>query len=338
MINLTILIHGLLGSYEGVEKHDRPGFPAIETLLSRSGIQRIKTGSFYRNLCDCFGLNVPDGSDLPVASLSRLVDSAERPEGTWIRADPVNLAPGRDGLVMSDPSSLALSQHDAIILAASIEDLFIGENWKFEVPVSKRWYLNLPAAPVIRTTELDCVAGREIQTFMPEGQDSKKWLQIINEIQMLLHDCEINKAREKRGELTVNSLWFWGAGELPDILPRRWTRVCSDDPVAQGLAMLSGTPFYELPFSTSEVINGDSDSGEILMASSLGLSGLQGNYSMWLEEVEKMEQHWFEPLLDAVRQDAIGKVTIITDGYRFKFNRRSFLKIWRGKKSVIDYR
>lgn len=338
MINLTILIHGLLGSYQDIEEGDRPVFPALETLLSRAGRQRIPGCSFYRSLCSSFNLNAPHDSDLPIASLSRLVDSAERPEGIWVRADPVHMTAGRDGLVMSDPSALSLSQHDAIILAASIEDLFMEEKWRFEVPLSKRWYLNLPIEPAIKTSELDCVAGRHIQPFLPKGEDRKKWLRLSNEIQMLLHDCEINKEREKRGELTVNSLWFWGIGILPEILPRQWTRIYSDDTVAQGLAMLSGTRFYELPFSTSEIINSDNPAGEILMASSGKLSGLPGNYSLWLEAVKDMEESWFAPLIDALRQDVLGRITIITDGYRFKFNKRSFLKFWCGKKSVIDYR
>ena len=55
---------------------------------------------------------------------------------------------------------------------------------------------------------------------------------------MLLHEHPCNQRREQRGELAVNSLWFWGAGT--DSRPRadvRFDAVWSDDPAARGLAL-----------------------------------------------------------------------------------------------------
>ena len=255
-----------------------------------------------------------------------------------MRADPVHLMAGRDGVHLVDSSSLSLTQHDAIIFAAILEGLFNEYNWKLEVPLPERWYVRLTQKPAITTKEVDSVTGKDIQRYLPAGPDSKEWLRLFNEIQMLLHGCEINREREQRGELAINSLWFWGIGELPDILPRKWGRIYSNDPVAQGLAMLSGTEFMELPDDFNEVVASCDNGGDVLAACATVLSGSKyQDINVWLGSLEQVEQLWFKPLLEAISQKLLGKLVVITDGYEFTVNRYSFLRFWRRRKSVIDY-
>ena len=338
MFRLTLLLPGLLGSFTGLPVDEKPKFPAVESLLARAGIRRTPHRSFYRCLCELSGLSGPDSSDLPLAALSRLVDGAERPEGIWMRADPVHLAAGRDGIRLVDSSSLSMTQHDAIIIAATLEGLFKEYQWRLEVPLPERWYVRLPQHPAITTWEIDSVSGRNIRPYLPAGPDSSGWLRLTNEIQMLLHDCEMNSEREQRGILPINSLWFWGIGELPEILPRTWTRLYSNDPVAQGLAMLSGTEFAQLPSGFSEVANNGDSGGNVLVACKDALSSSKKqDINIWLDSLEQMEQHWFGPILDAIRQKSLHELVIITDGHEFTINRYSFLRIWRRQKSIIDH-
>lgn len=338
MINLTLLIPGLLGSFAGLMREDKPQFPAVETLLAKANIQRVPSCSFYQTLCDLFDLEKPAAGDLPIAPLSRLVDDAGRPDGIWMRADPIHLAAGRDGVVLVDSSSLSLSQHDAIILAAALEGLFLEENWQLEIPLSKRWYIKLPENPDITTVEIDNVIARDIHPYMPNGPERNRWLRLMNEIQMLLHNCEINKEREKQGKLSINSLWLWGIGQLPEILPRQWTRIYSDEPVAQGLAMLSSAQFSELPENARDIINGTDTIGKVLIASTaIQADSRNQDYTDWLQSIEEMERHWFEPIINFIRQGKLREVVIISDGYRFTFDRHCFLKFWCLRKSIVDY-
>jgi len=338
MSSLTLLMPGLLGSYADIPRMEQPPFPALGTLVAKAARRKFPAVSFYRILCELFDLEQPVGGDLPIAPLSRLIDGLETPAGVWMRADPVHLAAGQTGLHLADASALVLSQHDAIILAAALEDFFKEHGWVLEVPLPDRWYIRLPRLPAVTTTELDRVVGRDIQPWLPAGEDQQDWRRLCNEIQILLHACDVNHARERRGELPVNSLWFWGIGVLPEILQRKWTRVYSDDPAAQGLAMLSGARFEAIPESLLAGAGGFDATGDILVASATPPAGaIEHDFDNWLEAMRELDQRWFVPLLQALRDGALAQVQIITDGHEFTLRRHSLLKFWRLRESIVDY-
>lgn len=337
MFKLTLLLPGLLGSFTGLPEDEKPKFTALETLLAGARIRKKPRRSFYTSLCELFKLVRPEGGDLPLAPLGRLIDGAERPDGYWMRADPVHLAAGRDGVRLVDTSSLAMTQHDAIIFAATLEGLFKEYGWRLEVPQPERWYIRLPEKPAVTTVEIDFASGRNIQACLPAGSDSSKWLRIANEIQMSLHACEMNREREMHGDLPVNGLWFWGTGLLPDILPRTWSRLYSDDPVAHGLAMLSGTEFREIPDTFKDVAGDFQGGGDVLVAS-LILSGSKNtDINIWLNTLEQLEQAWFQPISAAMDGKLLDELVLVTDGYEFTVNKYAFLRFWRRRRSVIDY-
>ena len=154
---------------------------------------------------------------------------------------------------------------------------------------------------------------------------------------MILHASEMNQERERRGELPVNSLWFWGIGTLPEILPRNWSTVYSDDPVAQGLAMLSGTRFVELPESLQADI-AELTTGNVLVATNTYLPvSVKQDLNLWENSMWQLEQRWFEPILAALRAGALEELKIITDGHLFTVHRSSLLKFWRLRRPVTDF-
>ena len=60
----------------------------------------------------------------------------------------------------------------------------------------------------------------------PEG---RRWRALLSEAQVVLHNHPLNAQRVAAGLAPVNSLWFWGAGALPDhvrtpLRPRRQRR------------------------------------------------------------------------------------------------------------------
>ncbi len=337
-MSLTLFIPGLFGPSDGLSIDNIPRPPALELLLARAKRQKTFPSTFYTQLCGLFGLEKRAVQDLPVAAISRLIDDDERPEGIWMRADPVNLSPGRNGLILMDSSVFSLTQHDAIVLGASLQQLFTERDWKFEIPMATRWYIKLKDNPNITTTDIDKVAGGDVQHFMPEGKEKTRWGQLMNEVQMLLHDSEVNRDREERGEITINSLWFWGIGQLPEILNRKWSMLMSNDPVAQGLAMLSSTPFSCLPKTTEEITKNADMSSDVLVVLTAALSHCHyWDYPAWQETVAAIEQDWFNPILNAIHEGKLNKIMIITESNKFIINKRSLLKFWRRKKSLMNY-
>ena len=82
---------------------------------------------------------------------------------------------------------------------------------------------------------------------------------------MLFHSHPVNDAREAAGEPTVNSVWFWGGGVLPDALDPVFAGVWGDDPLARGLARASGVAWASLPESAEHWLAQASEGEHVLV-------------------------------------------------------------------------
>jgi hypothetical protein len=80
---------------------------------------------------------------------------------------------------------------------------------------------------------------------LPQGENERQWRHLFNEAQVILHNHPVNARRVQRGERPANSLWFWGAGKLPDWVRAQYTRVASNDDVTIALSRLAKIPVVE---------------------------------------------------------------------------------------------
>lgn len=337
MHKLTLLIPGLLAPFKGLPAADTPRFPALESLLAKAWPRSFSPLPFHAQLCGLFGLDKRNGHDLPVAAITRLIDDHKRPEGVWMRADPVHLRAGMNSAVLMDSTAFSLNQREAILLGAELSGLFQERGWEFEVPVARRWYIKPKEPPGILTSEITAVAGRDIMAFLPQGEARGAWDKLQNAVQMVLHDCEVNQERQRRGEPAVNSLWFWGGGELPGILQRRWSTVLSGNPVANGLAMLSGTPCHELPPDCHKLGDMGPKGNGLIILDSLLSPVLYQDFHAWCGLLTGFERDWFAPLLDRLQRRKLEQLVIVTDGRRFTIDRWSLYKLWGFRKPLSGY-
>ena len=149
-------------------------------------------------------------ADCALAACAASVDGLD--DVAW-RVDPVHLHVGRDHLVMTEPAGLALSTEDATALAASIAPLFADDGLALVVSHGPRWYLREREAdrPLrLRTRPLSGASGRNVDAWMPTGDDARRWRRLLNEVQMTWHGHPANEARAERGLAAVNSLWIDG--------------------------------------------------------------------------------------------------------------------------------
>ena len=298
MLSITLLVPGLFDA-EYEEQGQDSELPALELLLARGNRRIINPMPYTASLCDLFQCDYAADEDIPMAAIGRLIDGEQKPEGYWMRADPVHLHADQKSLNLVDANSLALTQHDALALAASVRRSFTELGWELEVPVPGRWYVKVKEKPRIRTTEIFSVIGRNIQEFMPSGEDSATWNRLMNEVQIQLHNADINQLRAEREELPVNSLWFWGCGELPGLIERRWTRVYSDDNSTMGLSMLSNTPCLPLPERSDVILNDDNKQASVLVVmSDFQTTMLQRGQAR--QRLLQFEKNWCSILVDAL--------------------------------------
>ena len=335
MASLTFLLPGLKGPFPGLPKDAVPELPSLETLLAKSRQRSKRPGGYYRQLCDLFGLEQQPGRDLPVAALSRLVDDTVWPEGIWMRADPIHLRPGMNDLTLIDTEFIPLSQHDAILLGTPLRDVFAGYGWELEIPMARRWYIRIDQMLEAITTEICEVRGKDIQQMMPVGRDRPRLDRLMTEVQMLLYNNQLNLEREQQGLLTLNSLWFWGCGCLPETLSADWSCVISDDPVAQGLAAFSGIPYESQLEGVGKWLEEIPHGNILVVKDDLQVKTSYQDYSAWQEIMYDMEENWFEPALAAVQAGDLQRVTIITEGVEHSVTGLSLKKFWSRRRGVL---
>ena len=336
MLNITLFVPGLFDTEIAyVDEHDN-SLSSLQLLLARAKRNKLEDLSYNAALCSLFGYYAEVGQDLPMAAIGRLIDDDKRPEGYWMRADPVHLIADQRSLRLLDASNLALTQHDALVLAASLRESFTELGWELEVPIPTRWYVKMNNKPDIQTSEIHSVVGDDIKAHMPRGNDAVIWHRLMNEIQMQLHDADINQLRVDRGELAVNSLWLWGAGTLPDLLERRWSRVYGEDNNTMGLAMLSNTPCLALPERAEDLFDEDNKSADILLVLSEFQTSMAERDQRG-KQLRQFDQQWCSFFLEQLKKGSLGKLRILTRTSEFTLGKYSLMKLWKKVNSFNYY-
>jgi hypothetical protein len=337
---LYLLIPGLFGLPRNDLQMQQPArLPALEALLARAERRPEPIRGLETTLFTLFGAETPDEGDLPVAAVTRVLDLGVVDNGWWLRADPVHLAPRRDQLVLSDNHALDLTQDETNGLVAEIMEVYEQDGWMLKAPRPSRWYLKPPRAPKITTTALADVVGSDIHPYLPRGAEAKAWHTTLNELQILLHTAKVNDAREHAGKLAVNSVWFWGGGRLPRLEPTRWKGLWSTEPVSLSLARLSETPSQSTPHDFKEWLRQRTQSGaHMVVLDMLRPAALYRDAVDWMQLMQQLDRHWFEPLFDGLKRRAIPSATLITDtGQSFTIDSRMARRWWRRRHPLAVY-
>ncbi len=295
-----------------------PALPCAETIFAR-GRRTTISDSLYGWLAARHGL--PEAA--LTAATSLMGDSGTPGTANWLRADPVQLTVDRDALVLADASVFAISSDEAAALAQTVNAHF-APTMAFEVVAPLRWYARLDegsaataAATAIQWTPVHEARGQAIQDNLPQGADAMRWNAIANEVQMLLHEHPVNTAREARGEPLINSLWFWGAGSISTPEARVFDQVHANDPVIRGLVQSAGGSASALPANAPEWLRIARDSGRALVVlDGLSAPAAYADHAGWMAQARHIEREWLDPLLEALRRDRIGMLTVTALGNR----------------------
>jgi len=328
MHSITLIIPGLLPPPAAVTETDLPDCKTLNRWLARSD-RRSCQSDYYRLLFDCFGIKPATDADYPIAPLAYYAETGADP-GYCMRADPVHLSPGREGLILVDDSLIGIQADEAEVLAGDLRP-WIGElGAELHTPNPARWYLAFPEPPCIQTVPLSDVTGRDISSHLPTGSEQTRWRQFFNELQMVLHESAVNREREKRGRHTVNSLWFWGGGALPLAGHAPFDSCFSDDPFVRGLALLHDTSAASLPDSAEELLRQVGDADAVLVTDErLRQHQAYDNAAVWLGYLEALERDWMRPLDQAIWHGKLRQLNIITGGERFVCRRGQRWRFWR---------
>ena len=210
----------------------RIGDANLSRWLSRSTVRSPEvTKDMFVRVLAAAGISPPEDG---LAALRFWGQTGDRPN-VWIAAaDPVHLEARLDHLCLH---ALAGPQSPTSDLQAIFDSLqtCLGEDAGFAFArVGKFAYLRGDEA--IETAALPAAAidGQEPDEFMPSGEAAAGYHRLTGELQLCLHENEVNLRREAEGLLPVNSVWLWGGGIALEKKVQRLPPLFGEDPLIQG--------------------------------------------------------------------------------------------------------
>jgi hypothetical protein len=342
-MNCHLLIPGLFVPEDaGADSRGELALPALEVLLARGALRSVPAGSLERWLASAFHVAVQH--DLPLAALSLRGEGMDPGADCWLRADPVHLVVRGDRVLLAAATGVDVTATEAAELIAGLNSHFAEDGLEFVAPVPHRWYVRVHVEPRIRTTPVAEVSGRSIEGFLPDGDDGPRWRRVMNEAQMLLHGHPVNAAREARGAFAVNSVWFWGAGSVPQV-PRDgpYGAIWASHPLAAGIALTANLPLHALPESGARWLANITDRASATHLLVIGdLQDTQhGDSSIWRRALSELDGRWIAPLLQGLARGTLQSLVLHGPGpirsYASTMTRLDTFRFWRTRRRLPYY-
>jgi len=251
--------------------------PLLQRWLARGDRQTDVKPGREGALRACFQFT---GTALPAAALTRSVDAGDAAGAQWVRADPCHVVPDAVAVRMLAWSNLELSTQESDELARALRPLFGDAGFPLEASSPQRWYLRCPdGARLPRFADPTEVLGADLLPHMPHGDNERQWRHLLNEAQVILHNHPVNAQRARDGRLAANSVWFWGAGRLPDWVRAPYARVFSDDVLVIALARMAKIAASSA--AQSDIVQFDAKDTVLL-----DLSAAAGAIDAWCEKIQ----------------------------------------------------
>ncbi len=194
------------------------------------------------------GLPPPDSG---LAALRLWGQTGEQPDAWLAAADPVYLEPQRDRLSVHalDPADVPESDLRPLFdhLQATVAE---DRPYSFEL-VDGLGYFRSPEPVATATMSAANVPGEVLGDAMVAGEGLAAHDALQSEVQMSLHDAEVNRRRADSGRPPVNGIWFWGGGRAAAPMPRQLPTLYGNDPLFAGYWQSACSPVLPWPGSLS---------------------------------------------------------------------------------------
>lgn len=277
---------------------------------------------------------IETGESTPVARLTYLEDFGELPPGYCLRADPVHLRADTSGLILFDTAAFELDNEESRSLCAALAGHLATDGWELRQRHPHRWYLVGGAPQDLGTLALPAVRGTPVPATPYSGADAATWINRVNELQMLLHNHPVNRARATRARVTVNSLWLWGGGDLAHHGSAACGRVLSDNPFARGSAQYCSLKVLPGPAAAEQVT--PVDDAQLVVLDDCRDAAAYQDLPAWRAAVQRLERNWFQALIRSLKAGKLDALALYpVNGRVYRLTRRRLLALWKGRG---DYR
>jgi len=218
-----------------------------------------------RELAEFSGLNHKDGL-VPWAAMK-----APNKQPGWAFMTPCYWKIGSHSIIMEGEKLESFSKDQSQSLLKAILPYLKEDGIEIHYLEPDCWLARHDDWATLPTASLDRVAGRNVENWLPRGDNAANLRRLQTEIQMLLYTHSINDARVDNGLSPVNSFWLSGTGELPASY-------------------------------TSVPIN-------ILVIDTLKRHALNENWGAWVDAWQQIDKKYFANKKDSFENTPISKIT-----------------------------
>jgi hypothetical protein len=271
-------------------------------------------------LTDELGLPYPEEG---LAALRMWGQTGDQPT-VWIAAaDPVYLEPHLDHLCLHALQYAGISSSELRALFDHLQRTLADDQRFGFARMGSCGYLR--AAKPISTAAVPAyvVDQQDPGGYLPSGEHTVSHRNILSEIEMSLHEHEVNVRRVEEGKPPVNSLWLWGGGMAPERITRPQPPLFADDPLLAG--------YWESATAVGDIWPGTFQA--------CAEASLHGFVAVTPETDLRREtlRVYLEELRGLLRSGRVTRLILLfRDGLRADVRRSDTLKFWRRDSELFD--
>ena len=257
-----------------------------------------------------------------LAALRMWGQTGDRPT-VWIAAaDPVYLEPRLDHLRLHALRRSGISSSELRPLFEHLQDTLAEDQRYGFARLGSYGYLR--AEEPISTARVPAyvVDQREPGEFLPSGEHTALHRNILSEIEMALHEHDVNEKRVAQGKQPVNSLWLWGGGTAPEKVTRPQPPLFADDPLLAG--------YWESATAVSDEWPGSFEA--------CADASLRGFIAVTPENDYRAKtlESYLRELRQLLRSKRVSRLILLfRDGVRADVRRSDTLKFWRRDSELL---
>ncbi len=198
---------------------DTPNLDALTKNATCGPVQTIPDDLHPGNEISCLGLLGLDPKKYSAghAPLSAMGLGIRPAQGeVALCCDLITLQPTHDDMVMKDYTAGHLSRSDSGLLMDALKEQVVDAPVTFHPGGGYHNLMFIKSPPIAeKLSPPNELIGEGIRQFMPE--ENRELVFVMNQAQIILHNHAYNRKRAADKEDPVNSIWFWGNGELPSL-------------------------------------------------------------------------------------------------------------------------
>jgi hypothetical protein len=225
-----------------------------------------------------------------------------------------------------------VNKNDISLIIKDLKDLFKVDCDIKEVQ-NGLWLMHLSQCrPAQHYPHFLSIIGKKTDSYIEQSRHALPWYKLVNEMQMFMHQHDINRNRHASGLLPINSLWLWGAGNLPEFMLNNVNWYCDDELLRQ-FASVSRIACENLDKVQSHDFSCDSIIVDIALLEALKIPGTDNLQAL----LSNMETALFKPLLKGVMSGKCKLRLRSGSSNDLILSRYSTCQWWKKSVSLVEY-